>query len=62
MQIEVRIDYRSKLPAGHVFIASFDSAHPVQRLMLDAFCPLSGQPDSTTCAVSIERPGGSRGE
>ena len=55
MQMEVRIDYRSKLPPGQVFIPSFDAAHPVQRLMLDSFCPLSGQPDSTACAVRIER-------
>jgi nitrate reductase NapA len=55
MVIEARVDYRSQLPPGQVFIPSFDEGHPVQKLMLDAFCPLSGQPDSTTCAVSIER-------
>jgi nitrate reductase NapA len=57
MEIEARIDYRSQLPPGQVFIPSFDEGHPVQRLMLDSFCPLSGQPDTTTCAVRVERVG-----
>jgi nitrate reductase NapA len=55
MEIEVRIDYRSQLPRGQLFIPSFDEGHAVQRLMLDSFCPLSGQPDTTTCAVRVER-------
>lgn len=54
-EIEARIDYRSQLPPGQVFVPSFDEGHPVQRLMLDSFCPLSGQPDSTTCAVRVDR-------
>jgi nitrate reductase NapA len=54
-EIEARIDYRSQLPPGQIFIPSFDEGHPVQRLMLDSFCPLSGQPDTTTCAVRVER-------
>ena len=53
--IEARIDYRSQLPRGQIFVPSFDEGHPVQRLMLDSFCPLSGQPDTTTCAVRIDR-------
>jgi nitrate reductase NapA len=55
MDIEARIDYRSQLSPGQVFVPSFDDAHPVERLMLDSYCPLSGQPDSTTCAVRIQR-------
>lgn len=55
LEIRARIDYRSQLPRGQLFIPSFDETHPVQRLMLDSFCPLSGQPDSTTCAARIER-------
>jgi nitrate reductase NapA len=57
MEIEARIDYRSQLPRGQLFMPSFDEGHPVQRLMLDSFCPLSGQPDTTTCAVRVERLG-----
>jgi nitrate reductase NapA len=55
MEIEARVDYRSQVPKGQLFVPSFDEAHPVQRLMLDSCCPLSGQPDSTTCAVRVER-------
>jgi nitrate reductase NapA len=55
LELEARIDYRSQLPRGQVFVPSFDEAHPVQKLMLDSFCPLSGQPDTTTCAVRIEK-------
>jgi nitrate reductase NapA len=38
-----------------VFVPSFDEAEPVNRLMLDAACPLSGQPDGRKCAVRVER-------
>ena len=58
LEIQARIDYRSQLPRGQVFVPSFDEAHPVQVLTVDAFCPLSGQPHSNTCAVRIERRGG----
>ena len=58
IDIEARIDYRSQLPKGELFVPSFDEGHPVEKLMLDSFCPLSGQPDTTTCAVRIEQAGG----
>ena len=57
LDIEARVDYRSQLPRSQVFIPSFDETRPVERLMLDASCPLSGQPHNTTCAVKIERTG-----
>jgi nitrate reductase NapA len=52
---QARIDYRSQPPRGQVFLPSFDEALPVNRLTLDAFCPLSGQPDGGKCAVRVER-------
>jgi nitrate reductase NapA len=55
LEIEARIDYRSQPQRGQLFVPSFDETLPVRRLMLDASCPLSGQPDTTTCAVSVER-------
>jgi nitrate reductase NapA len=55
LELEARIDYRSRPPRGQLFVPSFDERAPVGRLMLDAFCPLSGQPDITTCAVRVER-------
>lgn len=61
IEIEARIDYRSRPPRGQLFAPSFDEAVPVRQLMLDAFCPLSGQPDTTICAVRVERLGGRNG-
>jgi nitrate reductase NapA len=61
MEIEARLDYRSQVSKGQLFVPSFDEAHPVQSLMLDSCCPLSGQPDTTTCAVRVERLSGSAG-
>lgn len=59
--IEARIDYRAQPPRGHVFVPDFDESRPVHRLTLDAFCPLSGQPDRMKCAVRIERSQGAGG-
>jgi nitrate reductase NapA len=55
LDIEARIDYRSQPPRGLLFAPVFDEAAPVNRLMLDAYCPLSGQPDGSKCAVRVER-------
>jgi nitrate reductase NapA len=54
LDVEARIDYRSQPARGQLFMPSFDEALPARRLMLDAFCPLSGQPDSVTCAVRVQ--------
>lgn len=54
LEIEARLDYRSQPTRGLLFVPSFDEALPVNRLTLDASCPLSGQPDGK-CAVRIER-------
>jgi nitrate reductase NapA len=55
VEAEARIDYRSQPPRGHLFVPSFDEALPINRLTLDACCPLSGQPDGGKCAVRVER-------
>jgi nitrate reductase (cytochrome) len=55
LELEARLDYRSQLPRGQLFVPSFDEGVPVHRLTLDAFCPLSGQPDARKCAVRVER-------
>jgi nitrate reductase (cytochrome) len=55
LDIEARVDYRSQPPRGHLFAPVFDEAEPINRLMLDAYCPLSGQPDASKCAVRVER-------
>jgi nitrate reductase NapA len=55
LEIEARIDYRAQPPRGQLFVPSFDESRPVNRLTLDARCPLSGQPASSACAVRVER-------
>lgn len=60
IELEARIDYRSQPPRGQLFVPSFDESVPVNRLTLDASCPLSGQPE-TICAVRLERPPGPNG-
>lgn len=55
LDLEARIDYRSQLPRGQAFVPSFDEDRRVNRLTLDASCPLSGQPDGSRCAVRVER-------
>jgi nitrate reductase NapA len=53
VEAEVRIDYRSQPPRGVVFVPTFDEGLPINRLTLDAACPLSGQPDGAKCAIRI---------
>jgi nitrate reductase NapA len=62
LEVETRLDYRSQVPRGQLFVPSFDEAVPVHQLTLDAACPLSGQPDAGKCAVRVEllRPRSSR--
>ncbi len=55
LEVEARLDYRSQPSRGQLFVPWFDEAVPVNRLALDAACPLSGQPDASKCAVRVER-------
>jgi nitrate reductase NapA len=55
MSLEARIDYRAQPARGQVFVPFFDEALLVNQLTLDAFCPISGQPDYKKCAVRVER-------
>ena len=55
LEIQARLDYRSQPSPGQIFVPVFDEAAAVNRLTLDACCPLSGQPDATKCAVRVER-------
>jgi nitrate reductase NapA len=55
LEIEARIDYRAQPPCGLVFVPTFDEGHPVNRLTLDAQCPISGHPGAGACAARVER-------
>jgi nitrate reductase NapA len=57
LTLEARIDFRGQPPRGQVFVPFFDEALLVNRLTLDAFCPISGQPDYKKCAVRVEKVG-----
>jgi nitrate reductase NapA len=57
MPIEARIDYRAQPPRGQVFVPFFDESRLVNELTLDAYCPISAQPDYKKCAVRLERVG-----
>jgi nitrate reductase NapA len=60
LELQARIDYRAQPPRGQVVIPTFDEGLLAQRLTLDAGCPLSGQPETSKCAVRVE-PLASRG-
>ncbi|MEK7717211.1 MAG: nitrate reductase catalytic subunit NapA, partial [Pseudomonadota bacterium] len=44
---------RNKMPAGLVFVPFFDESRLVNKLTLDATCPISKQTDFKKCAVKI---------
>jgi nitrate reductase NapA len=55
MEIEARIDFRARPARGQVFVPFFDESLLVNELTLDAYCPISAQPDYKKCAVRVER-------
>jgi nitrate reductase NapA len=55
MEIEARIDYRGRPARRQVFVPFFDESLLVNELTLDAYCPISAQPDYKKCAVRVER-------
>jgi nitrate reductase NapA len=57
LELRARIDYRSQPQVGQLFVPSFDENLPVRRLLLDTACPLSGQPETVSCAAQVERVG-----
>ncbi|MBL8242253.1 MAG: molybdopterin-dependent oxidoreductase [Bryobacterales bacterium] len=49
------IDRRGRPPEGQVFVPFFDEHKLINELTLDAFCPISKQPDYKKCAVRVEK-------
>ena len=49
------IDVRGRPAKGQVFVPFFDEGLLINELTLDAFCPISKQPDYKKCAVRVER-------
>ncbi len=42
-------------PRGQVFVPFFDESFLINEVTLDAFCPISKQPDYKKCAVNVEK-------
>jgi nitrate reductase NapA len=57
VELQARIDYRGRPPRGKVFVPFFDESILINELTLDAYCPISAQPDYKKCAVRVERIG-----
>jgi nitrate reductase NapA len=53
--MDASINGRGRPPRGMVFVPFFDESYLINELTLDAFCPLSKQPDYKKCAVKLER-------
>ncbi len=55
LTLPAQIDGRGRPQEGHVFVPFFDEGILINELTLDAFCPISKQPDYKKCAVKVER-------
>lgn len=53
--MKAMINGRGNPTMGQVFVPFFDEKYLINELTLDAFCPISKQPDYKKCAVKIER-------
>ena len=55
LELVVAIDQRGRPVRGHVFVPFFDENLLINEVTLDAYCPISKQPDYKKCAVKLER-------
>jgi len=53
--MKASINGRGVPPQGMVFVPFFDESYKINELTLDAFCPISKQPDYKKCAVRLEK-------
>ncbi|MCP4749498.1 MAG: molybdopterin-dependent oxidoreductase, partial [Proteobacteria bacterium] len=53
--MKAKINGRGNPPRGMVFVPFFDEKYLINEVTLDAFCPMSKQPDYKKCAVKLER-------
>ncbi len=54
LELEASVDGRARPIRGQVFVPFFDEDLPINDLTLDAFCPISKEPDYKKCAVRVE--------
>jgi nitrate reductase (cytochrome) len=55
LELPASIDGRAVPGRGNVFVPFFDEDVPINDLTLDAYCPMSKEPDYKKCAVKVER-------
>lgn len=55
IKLPASVNERGVPVEGHVFVPFFDENLLINDLTLDAFCPISKQPDYKKCAVKIEK-------
>ncbi|WP_372365960.1 molybdopterin-dependent oxidoreductase [Candidatus Uabimicrobium sp. HlEnr_7] len=55
IKIKVVLNGRGAPVEGQVFVPFFDENLLINELTIDAFCPISKQPDYKKCAVQVER-------
>lgn len=55
LKLRASIEGRGNPPRGQVFVPFFDEALLINELTLDAYCPISAQPDYKKCAVHVSR-------
>jgi len=55
IEMPASVGGRGTPPEGMVFVPFFDENHLINNLTLDAFCPISKQPDYKKCAVRVEK-------
>lgn len=53
--MDASINERGKPTRGQVFVPFFDEGYLINELTLDAFCPISKEPDYKKCAVRVEK-------
>ena len=55
IELPASVNERGKPVKGHVFVPFFDEGKLINELTLDAFCPISKQPDYKKCAIKVEK-------
>lgn len=55
IMVAVETKGRNKMPRGMVFVPFFDEGRLVNKLTLDATCPISKETDFKKCAVKVVR-------
>jgi nitrate reductase NapA len=53
--LPVDLSGRGKAEKGNIFVAFFDENKLINELCIDAYCPISGEPDYKKCAVKVEK-------